>query len=172
MRVCKMQCDTWRQEGLKRTMMHPLRLSQMVLITLVGKYVWKSVLSPDSRFIEGCSNPSETEGVCRSTILSNVFDPRLLRFIVRHVWFVLMKKWVILLHGEMCVFSWWKICDFCWWKMCDFCWWKICDCRTTKRSGRASTHGRSVSSFDKSRRSVCRTSSTGGRSGSSCDRFD
>ena len=27
MRVCKMQCDTWRQKGLKRTMMHPLRLS-------------------------------------------------------------------------------------------------------------------------------------------------
>ena len=83
MRVCKMQCDTWRQKWLKRTMMHPLRLSQMVLITLVGKYVWKSIFSPDGRFIEGCSNPSETEGVRRSTILSNVFDPRPLRFIVR-----------------------------------------------------------------------------------------
>ena len=83
MRVCKMQCDTWRQKGLKRTMMHPLRLSQMVLITLVGKYVWKSIFSPDGRFIEGCSNPSETEGVCRSTIFSNDFDPRPLRFIVR-----------------------------------------------------------------------------------------
>ena len=64
-------------------MMHPLILSQMVLITLVGKYVWRSIFSPDGRFIEGCSNPSETEGVRRSTILSNVFDPRPLRFIVR-----------------------------------------------------------------------------------------
>ena len=83
MRVCKMQWDTWRQKRLKKTMMHPLRLSQMVLITLVGKYVWKSIFSPDGRFIEGCSNPSETEGVRRSTILSNEFDPRPLRFIVR-----------------------------------------------------------------------------------------
>ena len=55
----------------------------MVLITLVGKYVWKSISSRDGRFIEGCSNPSQTEGVCRSTIFSNDFDPRPLRFIVR-----------------------------------------------------------------------------------------
>ena len=45
--------------------------------------VWKSIFSLDGRFIEGCSNPSETEGVRRSTILSNEFDSRPLRFIVR-----------------------------------------------------------------------------------------